>query len=182
MPIGIRIAPYGKFRKLIQDLNRIERIVEGKKTQAAMQQLAEAARDFIVNGIKNGRGDWEKLNEMTKEMKGSSAILIDSGSFMNSMTTWQEGKRWFAGVPAGATGSRGQDLTLVGLVHERGATIQVTEGIRGFFAAKGFPLRADTKYLRVPSRPWFEPAVKETDEFADTILEPLVSEILKEIG
>lgn len=182
MTMGIRIAPYGKFQKLIRDLGRIEQILEGKRTQAAMQQLAEAAKEFIVKGIESGRQEWADLNEVTAQMKGSNKTLVDSGSFVNAMTTWKEGKRWFAGLPEGAKGDKGQDLTLVGLVHERGATVPVTDGVRTFFAGKGFPLKPETRFLVVPPRPWFEPATKELAEYANEVLDPLVKDILKEIG
>lgn len=182
MTMGIRIAPYGKFRKLIRDLERVEKIIEGKKTQAAMQQLAEAAKGFIVSGIENGRQGWEDLNEVTKQLKGHGRLLVDSGSFVGAMTTWQEGKQWFAGIPEGAVGDRGQDLTMVGLVHENGATVPVTDAVRMFFAEKGFPLKDGTRFLAIPPRPWFEPAMAELDDYANEVLDPLVDEILKEIG
>jgi hypothetical protein len=182
MTMGIRIAPYGKFRKLIRDMSRIEKILEGRRTQEALKQLAEAAKGFIVKGIEEGRDSWDDLNDVTKLLKGKETILIDTGSFINAMSVWQEGKRWYAGIPEGAKGSRGQDLTVVGMVHENGATVPVTDGVRGFFAAKGFPLKPDTKFLMVPPRPWFAPAVEELNEFANEILDPLITDLLKEIG
>lgn len=180
--VSIRIAPYGKYRKLVRDMQRAEEFLEGERTQKALKQLAEAGRDFIVNGIKGTRGSWADLNEITKQLKGKDDILIDSGSFVESMSVWPEGKRWYAGIPPGATGDKGQDLTMVGLVHENGATVPVTPGVRGFFASKGFPLRADTLYLVIPPRPWFAPAVEELNEYANEVLAPVFDAIVKEFG
>ncbi len=86
---SIRIAPRGKYEKLIHDLQKVEKILEGEKTDAALRELATAGRDFIVNGIKNGREGWHQLNEITKRMKGSGRILVESGSFMESMAVWK---------------------------------------------------------------------------------------------
>jgi len=180
--VSIRIAPYGKYRKLIRDMQRAEEILEGERTQKALKQLAEAGRDFIVQGITSTRGSWADLNDITKQLKGKDDILVDSGSFVDSMSVWQEGKRWYAGIPAGAKGDKGQDLTMVGLVHENGATVPVTEGVRGFFASRGVPLRADTQYLTIPPRPWFAPATEELDEYADEALAPVFDAIMKEFG
>ena len=71
---------------------------------------------------------------------------------------------------------------MIGAVHEDGATIPVTAGIRRFFASKGFPLRADTKFITIPARKWFEPAVKELEEYAPEILDPLFEDVMKEIA
>jgi hypothetical protein len=182
MAFSIRIAPRGKYEKLIRDLQKAERILEGERTDAALQQLATAGKDFIVEGIKNGREAWADLNEITKRLKGKDDILVDSGSFVGAMTVWKEGRRWFGGLPNGATGDKGQDLNLVGMVHEWGATVPVSDEIRGFFAANGFPLRADTKYLTIPPRAWFAPAYAELHEYATEVVGPLVDALLEEIG
>jgi hypothetical protein len=182
MAISIRIAPYGKHRKLIRDMARIEKRLTGKRTDAGMRAMAEAAKGFIVEGINRGRDGWASLNEMTKFLKGHEKILIDSGTFVRSMTTWKDGKRWYAGIPDGATGDKGQDLEMVGEVHEKGANVPVSDGIRGFFASQGFPLRADTKFVTIPPRPWFAPAEEELEEFADEVLEPMYDDLLRRIG
>ena len=69
--------------------------------------------------------------------------LIESGSFRASMKVWKEGKDWFAGLYPGSKGSEGQDLEIVGAVHEDGALVPISDPIRKFFAAKGFPLRGE---------------------------------------
>lgn len=182
MAVAVRIAPFGKYRKLINDLGRIEKSIYGVKTDKALQTLAETGRDFIVTGINSQRSGWKALSEITKFLKGHDRILVDHGDFVGAMQTWKEGQRWYAGIPEGATGSKGQDLELVGAVQEEGATIPVSDKMRKFFAAKGFPLRADTKYLMVPPRPWFAPAVEELEVHADEVLEPLVDDFLSELG
>ncbi len=179
---GIRIAPYGKYRKLISDLGRIEKHLTGNRTDRALQLLAESARGFIVSGIMNQRPEWKPLTEMTKTIKGHDKILFDTGEFVGSVVTWKEGARWYAGIPEGATNSRGADLNMIGEVQEHGEVIKVTDAMRKFFIANGFPLKSDTLFIVVPPRPWFEPATEELDQHADEVLEPLADEMLKRLG
>jgi hypothetical protein len=182
MATAIRIAPYGKFRKLISDMNRLDKILLGDKTQNAMERLANATKDFIVDGIEKSRPSWKELNEITKTIKGNGKILVDSGAFVDAMKVWKSGARWFAGLPDNAKGDKGQDLNIVGEVHENGAHVPVSEEMRKFFAANGFPLREETKFVRIPERPWFAPAQEELNKYADTVLDPLVNSLLEEIG
>jgi hypothetical protein len=178
----IRIAPYGKWRKLIRDMNRAESILEGRKTQRAMEDLAETAKNTILEGLERGREGWAELSDVTKEIKGGSRLFVDSGSFMRSIGTWKEGKRWFAGITPGAKGDEGQDLEVVGAVQEGGAFVPVSDAMRAFFAARGFPLRGDTKFVRIPARPWFAPAVREFEERIEEELSPWVDDVLEDFG
>jgi hypothetical protein len=179
---SIRIAPYGKWRKFIRDLNRAQKILEGESTQRAMEDLAETAKHLIVDGIEQGRDEWDSLSDVTREFKGSSKPLVDSGMFVSSIDTWKEGKRWFAGLRPGAKGDDGQDLGMVAGVQEHGAHIPVSDAARKFFAAKGFPLKADTKYIRIPPRPWLAPAAEELEEHIEKALKPWAEEIFEEFG
>lgn len=178
----VRIAPFGKFRKLINDMGRIEQLLIGKRTEMAMESLAQQAVIFLVQGIEAGRPGWTELSDLTKELKGNSRILIDSGTFVKAIKWWPSGNGWFAGLPPGAVGDKGQSLEMVGDVMENGATIPIADEIRPFFAARGFPLRDDTKFVIIPPRPWFKPAREELDKHADKVLKPLVDELLSRIG
>jgi hypothetical protein len=180
--VEMRFAQYGTYRKLIAKLNRADKVLTGEKTMKAQKELAILAQERMVEGINGGREGWESLTEITKAIKGDARILIDSGSFVNSITIWKKAKRWFAGIPAGAKGEKGQDLQLVGAVHEGGATVPVSDELRRFFAHKGFPLRESTQYLRIPMRPWFAPAMREVDQMAKGILNSLADQIIKDLG
>lgn len=167
---------------MIRDLTNINRVLEGEKTDTALKDLAVSGRDFIADGIERGREGWKSLEEITKRMKGGSKILVDSGDFLDAMDVWKHGKRWYGGLRPDAKGSKGQDLNMIGAVHEHGATIPVTEKMRSFFASQGFPLRKDTTHITVPPRRWFAPAFAELKEYASEVLRPLVDEVLEEIG
>lgn len=182
MAVKVRIAPFGKFRKLVRDLGTMEKRLYGERTDKALQTLAEAGKTFIVAGIINKRENWKQLSEITKKLKGHDRILVDSGSFAAAMEYFREGKSWFAGLPEGAKGNKGKDLEMIGEVHEKGTSVKVTEKIRKFFFAIGFPLRDNTLYIVIPARPWFEPAVEELERHADKVLEPMLDDILEGLG
>jgi hypothetical protein len=171
-----------EFRRMVTRLSGASRVFRGKKVEQSQQKLANAAKSFIVDGIDRQRPGWKKLSEITKTVKGNSTILQETGNFRRAMKAWKEGSDWFAGLYPGVKGKRGQDLEMVGAVHEDGAIVPVTAGIRRWFAAMGFPLRADTKFITVPSRKWFEPAVAELEAFAPEVLDPLLDEIMKGIA
>jgi hypothetical protein len=109
--VTIRIAPYGKWRKLIRDLNKSQTILEGRKTERAMEDLAETAKNLIIDGIQGGREGWDENSEFTKAVKGSEKQLVDSGTFIRSIDTWQDGKRWYAGIKPGTRAENGADLS-----------------------------------------------------------------------
>ena len=178
----IRIAPYGKWRKLIRDLNKAQWILEGGKTQRAMEDLAETAKHLIIDGIQRGREGWDENSEITQEIKGSGKQLVDSGTFLRSITTWKDGKRWYAGIKPGTKAKNGADLSMVGAVQEGGAHIPISDEMRNFFAARDFPLRADTKFVRIPPRPWLAPAADELEDHIESDLGPWVEEIIEDFG
>lgn len=58
------------------------------------------------------------------------------------------------GVISDKEHSEGSEITLKELaaVHEYGVTIKVTDAMRGFFAAVGYPLSPDTTTIDIPER------------------------------
>ena len=172
----------GDFRKMVRKLGQSEKIFYGKKVQAAQKNLANSAKGFIRGGIENQRAEWKNLHPLTVAIKGGEEILYETGAFFRAMKAWKEGNSWMAGLYPDSKGRKGQDHEMVGDDHENGVTVAVTPAMRRFFAAKGFPLRADTKFISVPPRKWFEPAMKELEEYAPQVLDPLVEEIMKEIA
>lgn len=156
---GVKFKIAREFSRTVKRLERADRLFYGRKVQNVQKELAQSARGFITGGIDRQRPEWLALHPVTKAIKGNDKKLIESGSFLRAMKVWKEGKDWFAGLSPGSIGKEGQDLEVVGSVHEDGAFVPVTNPIRKFFAAKGFPLRGDTKFLFVPARPWFGPAI-----------------------
>lgn len=178
----VKLKSPGEFRKVVRNLGRSNRLFNGREVESAKRRLAEAVRVFLIAGIDTQRPEWLALHPVTKAIKGNDKKLIESGSFRAAMRVWKEGKDWFAGLYPGTKGKEGQDLEIVGAVHEDGALVPVSDPIRKFFAAKGFPLKGETKFIFVPARPWFAPAVKEIEEFAPAIIDSLFEDIMRRIA
>jgi len=171
-----------QFRQTVRRLGRADKVFLGSNVERAKKTLARMGRDAIVGGIDAQRPEWAKLSPITQTIKGHEQILKHTGSFRGAMKMWKEGDDWYAGLYPASKGKDGQDLEMVGAVHEDGAVVPVTTPIKRWFASMGFPLRADTKFVIIPSRKWFEPAVKEVEQKMDSVLEPLMDDIVKEIA
>lgn len=180
--ISIRIGPLGDFKQMLDKLANADKVFYGRKSEFMKQTLAEKTKDFIADGIEKRRPEWAELSEITKTVKGHDKILVDTGSFKNAMVSFKDGKNWVAGLPEGAVGSKGQDLNDVGIIHEEGAMLPITDAMRNWFEAKGFPLRNDTKFIRIPPRPWFEPAVREIEAYSEEALDPIVDSMVEDLG
>lgn len=72
----------------------------------------------------------------------------------------KRGKSWVGSVmiPPGKP-------TLVAAVQESGATIPVTERMRGFLALRGIYLKSSTNYIYVPGRKFWSKAKTDTKRF-----------------
>lgn len=164
-----------EFEALQRRLKRSRETLRGPKMQAVLEKVARTARGLMVSGIKGGRPEWPPLAEFTRKMKGSDRPLVDTGEFVGSITVWSDSGEWFAGVPDSSPAST------KAAVHEEGAHVPVTEGVRAFFRSQGAPLRADTRFVRVPPRPWLKPVEAELATYAEANLDELIEPIMKEI-
>jgi hypothetical protein len=138
-------------------------------------------KGFIVDGIKSRKRNWQELSAITKRLKSKDTILVDKGTFVEAMEAWGEGDSWFAGLPPGAVGKDGRPLEEIGAIHEDGLTVEVTDRMKDFLSSRGFPLKKTTKFIMVPPRKWFEPAMEELEVAADGILEPMVTKVVASI-
>lgn len=164
-----------EFQNLIKRLRDPETF-RGEPAQEVLEHLAETTKDFMVNGIKSGRPEWEPLSEVTKAMKGHGKPLQDTGDMLRAIAHWNESGEWKVGIPAGA-----KEEVRAG-VQEHGAHIPVTPGVRKVFATHGIRLRADTKFIRIPARPWLAPAVRELERYVETNLADLLQPMLKKLA
>ena len=72
-------AEIGKqFKKVFEENRSIEK---------ALGLIGITARNIVLMAFKtSGFGNWKDITQTTKELKGSSKILIDSGTLRNSIT------------------------------------------------------------------------------------------------
>ncbi len=164
-----------EFEELRKRLLRSRDALKGREMLKVLEQIARTARGLMAAGVEAGRPEWEPLSEVTKQMKGSDRPLVDTGGMLQEISAWRDGSEWYAGIPASSPAATRA------AVQEEGAHVPVTDGVRRFFAAQGFPLRADTKLLRIPPRPWLKPAERELEAFLDERLDDLMEPVLRAV-
>jgi hypothetical protein len=82
-------------------------------------------------------------------------------------------------INVGLTGSADSELVMIAGVHEFGTEIQVTDKMRKWFAANGFPLKKSTTKIVIPERSFLRSGYDENiDDIADKI-EELVPQVLE---
>jgi len=103
-----------------------------------------------------------ELHPFTVLRKGSSVPLVggelEAALTHKVVTTGRGYSVWF-GIPASAG-----KVLMIAQVHERGVTIDVTPAMRGYLAAEGLHLRADTQSIVIPPRPFIAPTLARVRE------------------
>jgi hypothetical protein len=134
----------------------------------AIFDLADEIRDTLVGYIESGRSAWPPLSEVTKMLKGGNISPLQGDDFKNAIQIQRGKDRAIIGILI-PKGPKGQDMEMIARVIEGGAVIPVTEAMRRWFAAKGFPLRRTTAAIMIPERPLFSPTMGVLDEKIDEI-------------
>lgn len=171
MGFKVKISGRQSLGAFIEELN-----AEGMKKHLdevmpeVVQEVANRLWTKIVFNLQNGRADWPALSRVTEEIKGSAQPLRDQGDLQNAIRVAYIGQTALVGIPDGMQHRDGTDLQLIAAVMEEGAVITVTDRMRGWMAARGFPLRKDTQVIVIPARPFFEPAVREVEAELPEIL------------
>jgi len=88
-------------------------------------------------------------------LKGSNEPLVDSGKMRRSIINKKEKKfNYYGGIDPKAVSASGKKISDIALAQNAGYVVPVTESLRSFMASRGITLRADTKVLIVPPRPF----------------------------
>ena len=153
-PGGQTGSGWDRLRQAMADFD--ERLRQNAKRMLlkAGQELASDVRVRILDG----KG-MKRLHPFTVAQKKSSKPLIDGGDLLGSVgVTPVSDFEVLVGVNRKAA-----DGTNLGALHERenGTRIPVTPKMRGFLAARGLHLKAGTKELFIPGRPFLKPAYKD---------------------
>lgn len=173
--MGVKIDKSKEFLEFRRRLRQVEKVAQSRPMQKVLEQIAHMARGLMASGIESGRPEWPPLAEFTKQQKGHGRQLVDTGKMLSDIAAWREGDSWHAGIPDSAPSA---DRAAI---QENGAHIPVTDKMRAFFVAQGAPLRADTRFIRVPPRPWLKPAEREVEAFLKDNLEDLMEPVVEEI-
>lgn len=62
-------------------------LIDGKSARSALGIIGVQARNVVIDAFKTGGfGQWKDITQTTKDLKGSSKILIDTGILRNAIT------------------------------------------------------------------------------------------------
>jgi len=148
----------------------------------AVESGANKGQELIKAGIERGRSQWERLSNWTilirlAQGRPSNRINLDTGDYLRAIEV-KKGENLVAEVGIlNPKGPKGQDMEAIGRVMEGGATIRVTEKMRGWFASKGLHLKASTSHIFIPPRPVFGLATPEMDDATDKVVDPFLKEM-----
>ena len=173
MSFGINITKSFDFNAgFEEEIKEIQRDI--------IRDLADDLYNKLVSSIREGRSDWPPLSEVTRWLKGDSKVYVNDGDFLRSLQIEVGSESAQIGILA-PRGPEGEDMELIARVLQGGAVIPVTERMRKWFAARGFPLRKTTLAITVPARPLFSPSMDTLDKDFDSIVAPYLDNILTRI-
>lgn len=82
-------------------------------------------------------------------------------------------------IKVGLFGSDSSELVMIGAVHEYGAEIPVTPKMRAWFAANGYPLKKETKVIKIPERSWLRSGYDENIDKIARKIEEMVPDVIE---
>ena len=82
-------------------------------------------------------------------------------------------------IKVGLFGKDDSELVMIGAVHEYGVEIPVTEKMRAWFAANGYPLKKETKVIKIPERSWLRSGYDENIDKIAKKIEEMVPDVIE---
>ena len=116
-----------------------------------VKALAERGMGILKEYFASGgpaNNPWKQLSQVTVNFKGHSIKLIRSSEMEHAIGVRQiDSNTWEYGV-----------YDWKASIHEYGVIIPVTDKMRAYMAAMGFPLRQTTEFIKIPARPFMGPS------------------------
>jgi len=81
-------------------------------------------------------------------------------------------------INVGVFGADDSELVMIAAVHEFGTEIQVTDKMRGWFAANGYPLKKETTVIKIPERSWLRSGYDENIDAIANKVQELLPDVL----
>jgi phage gpG-like protein len=170
---------FGDWDKAIKLFGKgtVQKAIDLARNQIGVNGVSMVKKG-IVGGAPGGK-EFAPLSDWTKERKGSSKPLIDTGDLLGSITHELSGNSevWI-GVRRGARAKNGKDIVDIAAVHEFGCTIAVTAKMRAYLHYQGIHLEPDTTHIVIPERSFLR-ATLESDEFQKDAVEKTKDELKK---
>lgn len=138
---------------------------------------ATRLRDAIRKSYREGRPEHQRLHPFTIKRKGHGQPLFETGKLADSvkviMVPKTEDRTDFS------VGIEDREQAIKAQVHEAGATLRVTERMRMYLRSIGLKLKKTTRFLTIPPRPVFAPALQESlSGMADDVQQQLKHTVL----
>lgn len=156
---SIRLDLSDGFHELARTLNAtsLEEIRVALETGAF--KGATRLRDTIRRMYREGRPEHQKLHPFTIKQKGHGQPLFEHGKLAAAVNVFitpvhEDRTDFSVGVLDGTEAIKAQ-------VHEGGATIRVTPKMRTYLRNRGLKLKKSTRFITIPPRPVFLPALQE---------------------
>ena len=151
-------------------------------TTRAVQAGAVEGQAVLRSGIERGRSQWPRLRNWTillriAQNRPSNTINFDTGDFYKSIQAQPGGTNKAEVGILTPKGPKGQDMLAIARIMEGGATIRVTEKMRGWFASHGLHLRPSTSFILIPPRPVFGTATPDMDKGIDGLMERVLPQL-----
>lgn len=174
----------GDWAKTKALLGRLDKEFQ-KAYKTALARMGKEAESALKKGMTEGTPGGQKYapnHPFTIARKGSSKPLINQGDLRNSIKSRViDGTTVFVGINRSARGKDGKSLVNIAAIHELGdgkggdLLIEVTPKMRAYLHSQGLHLKQDTKYIRIPRRPTFEPVFEaEKDNWQELFVETVV--------
>ncbi len=160
----MKLSKRGGYRNLIKTLERSKQI-----PQRGSQWVSDSANTFnnLVeqNLADQGRsGSPPPLSSATRKIYEIDTDKPDGSGITEHITLEY---RWRKTYTLAIVGIPNGDPTMIAKVQDQGATIQVTEKMRGFLAAAyGIRLRSDTTHINIPGRHFWEQSIRQGRKIA----------------
>lgn len=84
-----------------------------------------------------------------------------------------------AKLEIGVFGSDDSHILMIARVHEYGVDIEVTEAMRGWFAANGYPLKQETDEIHIPERSFMRSTFDEEEQDWTRFVERRLEKVIK---
>lgn len=208
MTWGIKKHPSTGVRGLMRFGESPDRALVKKTVNGILEDAGKFVHDTILSYLAKGRAGnthWPPLSQVTvwlrqlralknKKIKkgnidktstdnagGGDKPYVDTGDFKNAIDMHIEPDRVVVGMLT-PVGPKGQDMWMIARIMEGGATIPVSEKMRGWMAARGVPLKRETTAIHIPPRPLFRPASDVLSNNLDKIIVKAMNKMFKEMG
>jgi hypothetical protein len=151
------------YRRLDRRVNQVRSHLRNINPEKSASESAHYFHARLIENLETqGRGgESPDLSTATRQIYKLDGEPDGSGIRNHiQVSVSKRGKAWVGSVniPPGKP-------TLVAAVQESGATIPVTEKMRGFLALRGIYLKSSTNYIYVPGRRFWSKAKTDTKRF-----------------